>query len=144
MAQWVAPCCGPPYHVLVAPPIVSCCSTPYPPWWGVLLSSSTLIGPPLPVITCTHEPSSLQAVAHSGGVWCHGHHHLPLVLVIILFCIGGAGADAIGIGIGACVIIILPSLSSPSLLSIIVEMVTGPLAPIPPCEQELTVVGGGC
>ena len=41
-------------------------------------------------------------------------------------------------------IIVLPSLSSPFLLNVVVEMVTGPLAPIPPCEQGLAVVGGGC
>ena len=117
-------------------------------WWGVLSLSLTLVGPPLPVITHTHEPSSLRAVAHSRGVWCHRCHHLPLVPIVILFCVGsadaGAGAGAIGIGIGAGLIIILPSLSSPFLLNIIVEMVTGPLAPIPPCEQGLAVMGGGC
>ena len=39
---------------------------------------------------------------------------------------------------------LLPSLPSPFLLIIIMEMVTGPLAPDPPCEQGLAVVGGGC
>ena len=29
MAQWVVPCCGPPYHVLVAPPIALRHSTPH-------------------------------------------------------------------------------------------------------------------
>ena len=41
-------------------------------------------------------------------------------------------------------LLLLSSLSSPFLLSIIMEMVTGSLAPVPPCEQELTVVGGRC
>ena len=135
------------WHPVMAPPVALCHSTPYPPceqWWGVLSSSLTLVGPPFPVITHMHEPSSLQAVARSRGVWCHGHHHLPLVPVIILFCIGGAGAGGIGIGIGAGIVIVLPSLSSPFLLNIVMEMVTGLLAPIPPCEQGLAVVGGGC
>ena len=60
----------------------------------------------------------------------------------LMFRIGGAGA--VGIGIGAGIVLVLPSLSSPFLLNIVVEMVTGPLAPIPPCEQGLAVVGGGC
>jgi len=29
-------------------------------------------------------------------------------------------------------------------LVVILEVVTGPLAPDPPCKQGLTVVGGGC
>ena len=36
---------------------------------------------------------------------------------------------------------LLPSLPS---LFLLMEMVTGPLAPIPPCEQGLAVVGGRC
>ena len=51
---------------------------------------------PLP---CTHQPSSLQAVACSGGVWYHRHHCLPgpltLVLVIILSHIGAVGIGVI-------------------------------------------------
>ena len=141
MSWWLLPLCratAPHIH-----PASSCLQQ----WWGVLSSSSlTLVGPPLPVITCMHEPSSLRAVARSRGVWCHGRRRLPLVPVIIPFCVGsaGAGAGAVGIGNGAGIIIILPSLSSPFLLNIVVEMVTGLLAPVPPCEQGLAVVGGGC
>ena len=45
-------------HCATAPHIhfVNSCSQQ---WWGVLSSSSTLVGPPLPVITHTYEPSSL-------------------------------------------------------------------------------------
>ena len=130
---------GPPYHVVVAS-IVLC---------SPIMSLLTLIGgPPLPVITHMHQPSSLQAVACSRGVWCHGHHHLPLVPVIILSHIGGAsaGADAIGIDVGIIIIIIISSHPSPPpfLLVIIMEIVTGPLAPIPPCKKGLAVVGAGC
>ena len=133
MGRRVVPCCGPPYHVVVAPPIAlhhksaPHCVVVIPRW------------SPSP---CHHRyiPASLRAVACSGGVWCHGCHHLPLVPVIILFCISGAGADA-----GArIIIVVLPSLSSPFLLSVVMEMGTGQLTPIPPCKQELAVVGGGC
>jgi len=61
----LAPCHGPPYHVLVAPPVALRRSTPYPPWWGVLSSSSTLVGPPLPVIT--HMPPYEQLLVAEGS-----------------------------------------------------------------------------
>jgi hypothetical protein len=125
MSWWLLPlCCATAPHIC---PASSCLQW----WWGVLSSLLTLVGPPLPVITCTHQPSSLQAVAHSGGVWYCGCCHLPLVPVIILFCISSAGAGAIG----AVIVVICshpsPPPSCPFLLSIVMEMVTGPLAPVP-------------
>ena len=105
-----------------------------------IASLSSLVGPPLPVITGMYQPpyEQLLVVEGSGAMgvvisplslssscpvlpvlvphwcWCHCHRCL------------------------------LPSLPSLFLLIVIVEMVTGPLAPVPPCEQGLAVVGGGC
>ena len=114
--------------MLIAPLIVHCCHH-----FGRVVVVVPCWSPP-----CHHLyiPASLQAVARSGGVWCCGCHRLPLVPVIVLSCVAGAGA----VGIGVVVVIIV---SSPFLL-IIVEMVTGPLAPVPPCKQGLAVVGDGC
>jgi len=103
------PIMSPPQHLISTLWAVACSSG-----GGLLLSLSTLIGPPLPVITCMHQPSSLWAVAHSRGVCCCGHHCLPLVPVIVLSCVGGAGAGAGGIGIGIGVgIIVISSLPFP-------------------------------
>jgi hypothetical protein len=116
------------HPVMVAPPIVLCrksalscrlLGTPYPPCEQLLaavVGGAVIVVDPhwsLPVITCTHQPSSLQAVARSGGVWCHGCCHLPLVPVVILSCVCGAGAGAVGVGVGVVVIVIVSSPPSP-------------------------------
>ena len=122
------PCCGGSSHC-VAPQVSTPLRRRRPSLFPLFLSS----------------PISLRAVACSGGVWCHGCRHLPLVPIVILSCVAGAGAGAgaIGIGVGI-VVIVVSSLPSPFLLIVVMEMVTGPLAPIPPCEQGLAVVGSGC
>ena len=53
MSWWLLPLC------LATAPHIHPASSCSQQWWGVLSLSSTLIGPPLPVITHMHEPSSL-------------------------------------------------------------------------------------
>ena len=130
---------GSPYCITPWVSLPSChfLSIPYPPCKQLLtavgvrcwaLTPPILIPPPLSVITHTHQPSSLWAVASSGGVWCHGCHHLPLIPIIVLPCVGGAGSGAGGIG------------------GVVLDAHCrgGPLAPDPLSEQGLAVVGGGC
>jgi hypothetical protein len=107
MSWWLLPLCR------AAAPHIHPASSGSQRWWGVLSLSSTLVGPPLP----THQPSSLRAVAHSGGVWCHGRRRLPLVPVVVLFCVGGAGAGAIGVGVGLVVVVVVVVSSPPRLPS---------------------------
>ena len=121
----VAPCRGPPHNVLpchggsshyivlrVSTPSRRLLGIPYPPCkqlLAVVVGGAVVVNPcwaPLPVITHMHQPSSLQAVACSGGVWCRGPRRLPLVPVIILSCIGGAGAGADGVGVGLVIIVV--------------------------------------
>jgi hypothetical protein len=120
------------HPVMVAPPVALCresalscrlLGTPYPPCEQLLaavVGGAVVVVDPrwsLPVITCTHQPSSLRAVARSGGVWCHGCHRLPLVPVVILSCVGGAGAGAgagaVGVGVGVIVVVVSSPPSPP-------------------------------
>ena len=53
----------PPYHVVVAPPIVLCTASQHP-----IALSSSLVGPPLPVITHMYQPPYEQLlIAEESG-----------------------------------------------------------------------------
>jgi hypothetical protein len=117
----VAPCHGPPYHVMVAPPVaLRCESAPHhiTPWHPISTLQAVAcsggqgccccrpsLGPlSLSSPVCTSLPPYEQLlVAEGSGAM---GHHLPLAPVIILSCIGGAGAGAVGIGVGLVVVIV--------------------------------------
>ena len=108
-----------------------------------ITSSLSLVGPPLPLITRMYQPPYEQLLVAEGS-GAMGVVISPLSLLSSCSALVVLVLVLVPLALVLVLIIVLPSLSSPFLLNVVVEMVTGPLAPVPPCEQGLAVVGGRC